>query len=88
MGTMLRATDLGEIFNLSARKINIILAELGYQERENGYWWITEKGRRVSEATTQDNGYGGSHQAIWARVTWDESLIPIIREYLYNKDNR
>ena len=58
MSKKYNATDIGRMFDISARKINGILEKLGFQERDHGFWWITDKGRELSEVTSKNNGYG------------------------------
>jgi hypothetical protein len=58
---MLEPSELGARFGMSARGVNIWLADCGLQYRANGHWRLTDAGKPLARAhawsTTHKSGY-------------------------------
>ncbi len=66
---MLSSTSIGQEFNLSGRKVNLILAELGWIARERKGWIPTTQGNALG-AERKDH-----HQTGIPFVLWPNSII-------------
>jgi hypothetical protein len=66
--TMLTSTKLGERFNLAATRINQILAELGWIEKQGKGWAATDQGRKLL-AEQRKSSSGISY------VAWPEPIL-------------
>lgn len=75
-GKTLNATKIGEIFNLSSQKINLYLSELGWIERDQGGWVLTDAGQKNGAIQMEA-------QNAKPYIVWNESIISnkhLIRE--------
>ena len=63
---MLKAFDIAKQFNLSARRINLILSELGWIERYLKGWKVTSSGLNVG-AEQKENAQSGVPFATWPK---------------------
>jgi len=65
----LNATALGEKFNLTSRRINLIMAEIGWVSSERKGWVLTSQGKEVGAAQKEH------HQTGIPFVLWPESIL-------------
>lgn len=63
---MLKAFDIAKQFNLSARRINLILSELGWIERYLKGWKVTASGLKIG-AVQKENSQSGIPFAEWPK---------------------
>ena len=62
---MLEPTELGELFDFSAVKMNKELATLGLQVKEGGKWTATELGRKISQQHAWVSGTKSGYNLKW-----------------------
>lgn len=70
-------TQLGEMVEpkISARKVNTVLEQLGYQEKANGVWVITPKGEKLCEMLDTGKKHGDGtpvKQVKWYQFVMDD----------------
>jgi hypothetical protein len=65
----LNATQVGEHFNVSSRKINLYLSELGWIERDKGGWTLTKEGKK--NGGHQMEAQNNKPYSIWNDVILD-----------------
>ncbi len=63
-GALYNATTLGERYHLSAKKINLLLNELGWISKTENGWLLSESGRRAGGEQKSDAG-SGNHYVLW-----------------------
>lgn len=68
-GALLSSTNLGEKFGTSSQKINQILAELGWIQRERKGWIPTEQGLKLKAELKEH------HQTGIPFVLWPEAIL-------------
>ena len=75
-------TQLGEMLEpkASARKVNTILEQLGYQEKSNGVWNITPKGEKLCEMLDTGKKHGDGTPV--KQVKWYQSVMGDIKQVL------
>lgn len=66
---MITATKIGQHFNLSARKINVILSEIGWTQKGIKGWLITSQGKKVGGIQSEDFKSGIPY------VTWPLEIL-------------
>ena len=77
----LTATELGEVFNLSNRKINKILSDIGWIKSTDSGWIATEQGQKLKVQT--ESGIGKKTYIKWpSGITKSSVLKRAITEYL------
>ena len=80
--TLLTATTMGERFTLSAAKVNQILNELGWIDRAEQGWTITDAGRRAG-GVQKENLKSASSFVLWQEeVMVNQSLKSSVRALL------
>jgi hypothetical protein len=74
------ATTLGEHFSLAAKKINLLLKELGWLIRKESGWTVTEHGKRAGGIQKQrdDHDYVIWHPSIQRHPR----LVQTVREFI------
>lgn len=77
-------TQLGELCEpkISARKVNEILAQLGFQEKAGSIWAVTPKGKKLCEML--DTGKKHSDGTPVKQVKWYQSVMEDIKQALLN----
>ena len=77
-------TQLGELCEpkISARKVNEILAQLGFQEKAGSIWAVTPKGEKLCEML--DTGKKHSDGTPVKQVKWYQSVMEDIKQALLN----
>lgn len=65
----LNATAIGKHFNLSSQRLNLILSELGWIEKDLAGWTITKLGKNVGGKQYEHETSGGSY------VLWPENIL-------------
>ena len=75
-------TQLGEMVEpkISARKVNAVLEQLGYQEKANGVWTITPKGEKLCEMLDTGKKHGDGTPV--KQVKWYQSVMDDIKREL------
>ncbi len=66
---------------LSARKVNEVLMQLGYQEKVDSTWEITPKGEKLCEML--DTGKKHVNGAPVKQVKWYQSVLDDIKAYFF-----
>lgn len=78
--TTLKASDLAKHFDLSARRINLVLSELGWIEKYLKGWKVTSSGATVG-GTQQENFQSGVPFVEWdKRILVNKTLVASISE--------
>jgi len=67
--TKVTATNIGEHYGLSARRVNAILSELGWVDKYLKGWKLTELGVRIGGIQNENNRSGVPY------ITWPASII-------------
>ena len=81
-GQKLTATQLGELFGLHAKKVNQLLNELGWINRENDGWHITALGLKAGGEQREDK-LSETLFAVWHdTVTKNKSFRNSVSEFL------
>jgi hypothetical protein len=68
-GKYLNATAIGKHFSLSSQRLNLILSELGWIEKDLAGWTITKLGKNVGGKQYEHETSGGSY------VLWPENIL-------------
>lgn len=66
---LLNATAIGKHFNVSSQRLNLILSELGWIEKDIAGWQVTKLGELVGGKQYEHETSGGTY------VLWPESLL-------------
>ncbi len=66
---LLNATTIGKHFNISSQRLNLILSELGWIEKDISGWKLTKLGKTIGGKQFEHETSGGSY------VLWPESLL-------------
>lgn len=71
-------TELGEQINLSARKVNLLLAEAGFQAKRGEVWEVMDAGREFAKIydTGKKHGSGVPIQ----QIKWSALAIPLLKQ--------
>jgi len=70
-GSLITATAIGKHFDLSSKKMNYILSELGWIKRGLKGWLITEQGEKVGAIQGEDSRSGIPY------AKWPESILNV-----------
>ena len=70
---LVNPTDLGKSFGLTAVKVNLRLAEMGYQIRKGKEWELTEKGKAAG-GVYLDTGKKHSNGTPVRQIKWPSTL--------------
>jgi hypothetical protein len=68
-GKLLNATAIGKHFNVSSQRLNLILSEFGWIEKDIAGWTITKLGKNVGGKQFEHETSGGSY------VLWPENVL-------------
>ena len=77
---ILNPTEIGEHFNLKARRVNEILAGAGFQHKINGKWEALPPGE--SYAVMLDVGKRHGHGTPIRQLKWDSSILMAFPELM------
>jgi hypothetical protein len=66
---LLNATTIGKQFNVSNQRLNLILAELGWIEKDLSGWAVTKMGKNVGGKQFEHETSGGSY------VLWPDTVV-------------
>jgi len=66
---LLNATAIGKHFNISSQRLNLILSELGWIEKEISGWGVTKSGKLLGGKQYENDTSGGTY------VLWSESIL-------------
>jgi hypothetical protein len=66
---LLNATAIGKHFNVSSQRLNLILSEFGWMEKDLAGWTITKLGKNVGGRQFEHETSGGSY------VLWPETIL-------------
>jgi len=77
---LLNATKLGEIFDLSNQRINLVLAEIGWIERGIKGWKITDLGKKVGGIQKEHQRSGGTFVLWPEKIKNDITLLRSIKQ--------
>ncbi len=66
---LLNATAIGKHFNVSSQRLNLILSEFGWIEKDLAGWTITKLGKNVGGRQFEHETSGGSY------VLWPENIL-------------
>lgn len=69
IGTM-NASMLAEKMNMKAQEVNKLLQKFGYQEKREGNWRLTEKGKEFAEEMPYTNHGHSGYQ-----IKWNENIL-------------
>ena len=65
----LNATTIGKHFNISSQRLNLILSELGWIEKDLAGWTITKLGKTIGGRQYEHETSGGTY------VLWPDSIL-------------
>lgn len=66
---LLNATSIGKHYNISSQRLNLILSELGWIEKDLAGWTITKLGKTVGGRQYEHETSGGSY------VLWPDNIL-------------
>lgn len=66
---LINATAIGKVFGVSSQRLNLILSELGWIEKDLAGWEVTKLGKSVGGKQFEHESSGGSY------VLWPESIL-------------
>jgi phage anti-repressor protein len=71
-------TELGERIKLSGRKVNMLLAEAGFQAKQGDTWEVMDAGRQFAKIydTGKKHGSGVPIQ----QVKWSANVLPLLEQ--------
>ena len=81
----LTARQIGKQVGLTAREVNLYLAQLGFLAGKPGDWNITKQGKLFSTVVDKDNGYGGYAARSCSFIKWDDAIIVLIARLIDKK---
>jgi hypothetical protein len=77
---LINATSLGKQFNISSQRLNLILSELGWIEKDISGWAVTKLGKTVGGRQYEHETSGGSY-VLWPNtILQNKSLLSIFNE--------
>ena len=74
----LTPTQMGKELDLSGRKVNQLLADMGFQERQDKDWVVTEAGQ--SYAVLLDTGRQHSTGVAITQTKWTADVVELLRQ--------
>jgi len=76
----LNATSIGKHFNISSQRLNLILSELGWIEKNISGWKITKLGKRIGGKQFEHETSGGTY-ALWPEnILNNKNLTAVFNE--------
>lgn len=83
---LLNATSIGKHFNVSSQRLNLILSELGWIEKDIAGWSITKLGKNVGGRQFEHESSGGSY-VLWPdNIVMDKSLVSVFNSTAMEKE--
>ena len=77
---LLNATAIGKHFHVSSQRLNLILSELGWIEKDLAGWTLTKLGKTVGGKQYEHETSGGSY-VLWPdNILQNKSLIEVFKE--------
>lgn len=77
-GKNLNATSIGKEFGVSAQRINLMFAELGWQEKHTAGWKITKAGQSIGGRQLEHES--GTIYAVWpSSILENKRLLDVVR---------
>lgn len=77
---LLNATTIGKHFNISSQRLNLILSELGWIEKDIAGWEITKLGKSIGGRQFEHETSGGTY-ALWPdNIFQNKRLLEVFRE--------
>jgi hypothetical protein len=67
--SLLSATSIGKHFNISSQRLNLILSEIGWIEKEVWGWALTKQGKKIGGKELEHESSGNSY------VMWPETIL-------------
>ena len=84
---LINATALGKHFNISSQRLNLILSELGWLEKDIAGWEITKLGKTVGGKQFEHETSGGFY-VMWPQtILENKSLLSVFNATQAVKDN-
>ncbi|MDF2188393.1 hypothetical protein [Paraflavitalea sp. CAU 1676] len=83
---LLNATALGKYFNVSSQRMNLILSEFGWIEKDIAGWIITKLGKNVGGRQLEHETSGGSYVLWPANILQNKSLAGVFNETPLEKE--
>ena len=83
---LLTPTQIGEHFGLSARSVNEILEDTGYQQKVAGQWEALPLG--ADYAVMQDTGKAHSNGTPIRQLKWDSSILEVFDDLIEVAEER
>jgi hypothetical protein len=82
----LNATAIGKHFNISSQRLNLILAELGWIEKDLAGWTLTKLGKTVGGKQYEHETSGGTY-VLWPdNIMQNKSLKEVFKESHQEKE--
>ena len=85
---MITATKIGQHFNLPARKINVILSEIGWTKKGTKGWLMTSQGEKVGGIQSEDFKSGIPYVTWPLEILNDKNLISTIQDLSGNIEKK
>lgn len=83
---LLNATAIGKYFNVSSQRLNLILSEFGWIEKDIAGWIITKLGKNVGDKQFEHETSGGSY-VLWPdNILQNKSLVGVFNSTLLEKE--
>lgn len=77
---LLTATTVGKHFNVSSQRLNLILSELGWIEKEIAGWELTKLGKNVGGRQFEHETSGGFYVMWPENILTNKSLVSVFKE--------
>ena len=77
---LLNATAIGKHFNISSQRINLILSEFGWIEKDIAGWKITKLGKQIGGKQYENDSSGGTY-VLWAETILNNKDLTSIFKY-------
>src|SRR5690606_9735474 len=83
---LLNATAIGKHFNVSSQRLNLILSEFGWIEKDLAGWTITKLGKNVGGRQFEHETSGGSYVLWPENILQNKSLVGVFNDTLIEKE--
>lgn len=85
---LLNATAIGKHYNISSQRLNLILSELGWIEKDLAGWAVTKLGKAVGGRQYEHETSGGSYVLWPENILQNKSLNEVFRESQPEKETQ
>ena len=82
---LLNATTIGKHFNISSQRLNLILSELGWIEKDIAGWELTKLGKSVGGRQFEHETSGGFYVMWPESILTNKSLVSVFKETIPEK---